>query len=101
MTGPPGTPPPSAPNPPPAVPSWNACAIASPIVGIVWLWGLGAIAAVVLGHIALRQIAGSNEQGKGLAIAGLVIGYIGVAVLIAVFFVLRAFFGDYDVTFTW
>ena len=31
---------------------------------------------IVFGHIALSQIRRSDEDGKGLAIAGLVIGYI-------------------------
>jgi len=31
---------------------------------------------VVLGHIALSQIQRSDEDGRGLAIAGLVLGYV-------------------------
>lgn len=34
------------------------------------------IAAVVCGHIALSQIKKTGEQGRGLAIAALVIGYV-------------------------
>ncbi|MCU1482674.1 MAG: hypothetical protein JWQ19_3460 [Subtercola sp.] len=46
------------------------------------------VAAVVTGHIALSQIKrrtaqGRPEQGRGLAVAGLVIGYVGVAAGIA------------------
>ena len=53
-----------------------ACGIASLCAGIVT-----AILAVVFGHIALAQISqsGGMEQGRGLAIAGLVIGYIFIA----------------------
>jgi hypothetical protein len=42
---------------------------------------IGAIAAVVLGHIARHEIRHSYGQksGSGLAIAGLVIGYIQIA----------------------
>lgn len=43
------------------------------------------IPAVILGHMALKEIARSNgqESGKGMAIAGLVLGYItlGLALL--------------------
>lgn len=39
------------------------------------------IAAIVLGHLALGQIARTGEQGRGLAIAALVLGY-GVIVLL-------------------
>jgi len=65
----------------------NALAIASLIVSIL---GFGLIG-VILGHIALSQIKRSNgyERGRGLAIAGLVIGYaeiaIGLIVTIAFF----------------
>ena len=36
------------------------------------------LAAVITGHIALNQIKKTGEQGRGLAIAGLVIGYVGL-----------------------
>jgi hypothetical protein len=51
-----------------------AGAFAMPVVGIVF------------GHLALRQLRTSGEQGRGLAIAGLWVGYAYVA-LGAVFFV--------------
>lgn len=37
---------------------------------------------VVFGHIGLSQIKRTGEQGRGLAIAGLVIGYLGIAVIV-------------------
>lgn len=37
------------------------------------------LAAVITGHIALSQIKRTGENGRGLAIAGLVLGYIGIA----------------------
>jgi peptidyl-prolyl cis-trans isomerase B (cyclophilin B) len=45
---------------------------------------------IVLGHIALSQIHRSDEDGKGLAIAGLVIGYVftGLCLLVIVFWVI-------------
>ncbi|GAB4100773.1 DUF4190 domain-containing protein [Sinomonas halotolerans] len=39
---------------------------------------------VILGHIALNQIKRTGEGGRGLAIAGLVIGYAGIALGIIV-----------------
>lgn len=38
---------------------------------------------IVCGHIALSQIKRTGERGRGLAIAGLVIGYLGLALVIA------------------
>ena len=61
----------------------NGFAVASMVLGIVWLWWIGSILAVIFGHVAIRQINRSNgtESGTGMAIAGLVLGYIGVATL--------------------
>jgi hypothetical protein len=42
------------------------------------------IAAVVLGHIGLSQIKRTGEESRNFGIAGLVLGYVGVAVQLAV-----------------
>jgi hypothetical protein len=36
------------------------------------------LAAVICGHIALSQIKKTGEKGRGLAIGGLVLGYLGI-----------------------
>jgi hypothetical protein len=61
----------------------NGLAIASLVLGIVWVWWLGSILAVIFGHVALSQIGRSKgaQGGRGLAIAGLVLGWVGVATL--------------------
>ena len=71
------------PYPAPVYASTNGLAVASLIAGFLWIGWLGSIAAVIMGHIALGQIkeSGGREQGSGLAIAGLVLGYLGVATL--------------------
>lgn len=58
----------------------NGMAIAALVLSIVWLGGLGSLAAVVLGILAIRQINASagTQGGKGLAITGTVIGGIGI-----------------------
>lgn len=62
--------------------STNVLAIVSLISSFVV-----SIAAVITGHIALSQIRRTGENGRGLAIAGLVIGYAGIAFgLIVTFF---------------
>lgn len=38
------------------------------------------LAAVITGHIALHQIKRTGEQGRALAITGLVLGYVGLVV---------------------
>jgi hypothetical protein len=61
----------------------NPLAIASLILGFVWAAWLGSIAAVLLGHVALRQIraSGGRQTGKALAAGGLALGYFGLLTL--------------------
>lgn len=56
----------------------NGLAIASLVLGIVWLFGLGSLLALVLGLVALRQIKRSGQEGRGLAIAASILGAIGI-----------------------
>ena len=67
----------------PAAP--KSLSIASMCCGIAALVGFGffllpQLAAVILGHLALRR----EPAGRGMAIAGLVMGYVGIAVTILV-----------------
>ncbi len=39
---------------------------------------LTGIPAIIMGHISRRQIRERGEQGDGMALAGLILGYIGV-----------------------
>jgi uncharacterized protein with PQ loop repeat len=43
------------------------------------LTGFGAVAAIITGHISLAQIKKSSESGRPLALAGLILGYVGIA----------------------
>lgn len=63
---------------------FNKLAIVSLVVGILWVGGLGAILALILGIVGLKQIKRSGQRGKGLAIAGIVLGCLGVLTLIVV-----------------
>lgn len=73
-----------APAPAPvAVPQTSTLAIVSLVCGIatwVFLPFVGAIAAVITGHMARKEIRASAGRlsGDGLAIAGLVLGYLQV-----------------------
>jgi hypothetical protein len=61
----------------------NGFAIASLVLGALWLYWLGSILALIFGYIGKSQIEKSEgrEDGNGLAIAGIVLGWIGVAIL--------------------
>src|ERR1700712_102843 len=68
------------PYPPPAGPRpTNAMAIASIVCAFI-LAPLG----VIFGHISLSQIKKTGEEGRGLAIAGLVISYMITVLTIVV-----------------
>jgi Domain of unknown function (DUF4190)/Domain of unknown function (DUF1707) len=75
---------------PAAMPPTSGLAIASLVCGIAELFTLGiaAIPAVILGHAARSHIKRTGERGDGMAIAGLVLGYLCIAgwalVLIAI-----------------
>jgi hypothetical protein len=64
----------------------NGLAIASVIVGVLWMGWLGSVTAVVMGHIALRQIdrSGGTQIGRAAAFAGLAVGYFALSVLLAI-----------------
>jgi len=61
----------------------NGFAIASLFVGIIWLFGVGSVAAIALGYLGLKQIDASagHQSGRAIAIAGIVIGIVGLASL--------------------
>jgi hypothetical protein len=91
--------------PPPAAPGWNApqtgwgaggghaptktntlatVSLVSGLAQFVCFPFIGAIVAIVTGHIARSQIKRSQgaEGGAGLALAGLILGYVGLALTV-------------------
>ena len=64
--------------------STSGLAVASMVLGILWIYWVGSLLAVIFGHIALRKIKSSAglQQGRGMAIAGVVLGWVGVGFLI-------------------
>lgn len=66
----------AAPPPPPAPPAaakTNTLAIVSLVTAF-----FVSLAAIICGHIALSQIKRTGQSGRGLAIAGLILGYLGL-----------------------
>jgi hypothetical protein len=47
-------------------------------IGQIFFWFIAGVPAIVFGHVARRQIRESGEAGEGMALAGLILGYIGV-----------------------
>jgi hypothetical protein len=77
-------PPPGYGQPPPVGQTTNGLAIASLVLGIVWVFGISSILAVIFGFVARKQIrqSGGRQGGGGMAIAGIVLGFVGIAGLI-------------------
>jgi hypothetical protein len=51
-------------------------------IGQVFFGPLATIPAILLGHMARREIRRTGEDGKGLATAGLVLGWTGAALVV-------------------
>jgi predicted acyltransferase len=74
----------------------NGLAIASLVLGCVGFvfCFIPSILAIVFGYIAKSQIdqSGGTQQGRGLAIAGIVLGWVflGIALVLSVLFVILA-----------
>ena len=97
MPGPPGPGSPVNPGygfPPPGpgygytpVSTTNGLAIASLVCSFFfWLSGIGSVLAIIFGFIARSQIrrSGGAQQGAGLALAGIIIGFVGIVIGIGI-----------------
>lgn len=63
----------------------NGKAIASVILGVIGLTGvpfMASIVALILGYMARGEIAETGQEGKGLATAGIILGWVGIAVFV-------------------
>jgi hypothetical protein len=60
----------------------NPLALVSLVAGILWLYWIGSAIAVVTGLIAFRQVdrSGGTESGRGIAIAGMSLGLVGLSI---------------------
>ena len=79
----------------PMPPRTNGLAVASMVLGILCLYGIGSVLALVFGYQAKGQIerSGGRESGRGMAIAGIVLGWIGLALM--AFFIIAIVSMDY------
>jgi hypothetical protein len=81
--------------------STSGMAVASMVLGIVAIltsccaFGVPAIRAIVFGHLAMSETSRTGNGGRGMAITGLVLGYVAVApaILLSIWFFARGGFG--------
>ncbi|GAB1817498.1 DUF4190 domain-containing protein [Herbidospora sp. RD11066] len=71
----------------------NGMAVASLVMGLIGLvlCGVTAVLGVIFGHIAISRIKTSGEEGHGMAVAGLVISYITIALWVILWLAFGAF----------
>jgi len=101
MTQFPGTPPPPPPGgtypggwaPPPSH-GTNGLAVAALICGLFWIGGIGSLLGVIFGIVALSQIRQRGGAGRGMAIAGIVLGGLGIVATIAAALLAVAFVSE-------
>ncbi|WP_158545848.1 DUF4190 domain-containing protein [Blastococcus sp. TF02A-30] len=60
----------------------NGMAVASMVLGILWLYWIGSILALVFGYVAKQQIRQRGDSGSGMATAGIVLGWVGIGFLV-------------------
>lgn len=78
----------------PTGPKTNTLAIVSlvaSIVGVTLFPFIGNLVGVITGHISLGQIKRTGESGRGLALAGVIVGWVGLAIMIILTIVVISF----------
>lgn len=74
----------------------NTLAIVSLIASIsafVILPFIGSVVGVITGHMSLSQLKTNGEQGRGLALAGTIVGWVGLGLAVLGIIAAIAFFG--------
>jgi hypothetical protein len=61
------------------VSTMNGLATWSLVLAILWGFGFFSLFAVIFGHAALRQIRERRQDGRPIALLGLFLGYLGLA----------------------
>jgi hypothetical protein len=60
----------------------DGLAIASLVLALLWVLGLGSVAAVVCGHLSRRRAAQAGQRPSGMALAGVILGYAGCVLMV-------------------
>ncbi len=68
---------------PPVRRGTNGLAVAGFVLSLLWLCGFGSLLAVIFTLVALGQIKRLGGGGHGLAVAGLVLGVVGLVVTVS------------------
>jgi hypothetical protein len=67
-------------QPPPGTSGMAVAALITSAAGLL-LCGITCPVGAILGHVALNRIKQTGQQGRGLALAGIIIGWVGTVLL--------------------
>lgn len=73
-------------------------ALIAGIAGFIILPFIGSLVAIITGHMALSKLKTSGEQGRGMALAGVIMGYVGIALGVLSLILLVALWGVFATT---
>jgi hypothetical protein len=72
--------------------SWAIVSVSFGASTVIGSWCFGGLVAVITGHVARHQIKRSGEAGAGLALAGLITGYVAIGLFFLFWLAYVAFF---------
>ena len=64
------------------------CSLVGIIFSFTIVLGLASVAGVIMGHLSLRRLKTSGDAGYGMAMAGTIIGWVGVGLTVLMFVLL-------------
>ncbi len=59
------------------------------LVGMFIIPFIGSVVAVITGHMSLSQIKRTGENGRGMGLAGTIVGWVGIGLSIIGFIILH------------
>lgn len=69
---------------------YSGTAITAFVFSLLWMGGLGSLAAVIFATVSMRKTRTHDQAGRGLAVAALIIGILGLIVTAWIFLVVSA-----------
>jgi hypothetical protein len=69
---------------------YSGTAITAFVFSLLWMGGLGSLAAVIFAAVSMRKTRTHDQAGRGLAVAALIIGILGLIVTVWIFVVVSA-----------
>ena len=69
---------------------YSGTAITAFVFSLLWLGGLGSLAAIIFAAVSMRKTRTHDQAGRGLAVAALIIGILGLIVAVWIVLVVAA-----------